>query len=207
MEKAQIIKALGELRKNQKARKFKQSVDLIINLKNFDIKKESVNLFIALPHKIKEKKIAAFLNKKMPGIDTITKPEFDAYKDKKKAKALAKGYGFFIAHASLMPAVAATFGKFLGPSGKMPAPQLGIVTEETEAKIKEMIKKINNTARVKSKEPSLKFCVAKEDMKDDEIVENMLVAYNAVLNALPRNKENISSVKIKFTMSKPIKIE
>ena len=38
MDKAGILKALGELRK-QEERKFKQSVDLIINLKNFDVKR------------------------------------------------------------------------------------------------------------------------------------------------------------------------
>ena len=59
--KIELKKALEELRKG-KERKFDQTVDLIINLQKFDTKKENVNLFINVPHKIKEKKIAAFLS-------------------------------------------------------------------------------------------------------------------------------------------------
>ena len=59
--KNQFAKALEELRKS-KERKFDQTVDLIINLQKFDIKKESVNLVVSLPNKFKNKKIAAFFD-------------------------------------------------------------------------------------------------------------------------------------------------
>jgi len=206
MEKEKIIKALEELRKDKK-RNFNQSVDLIMNLKDFDIKKDSVNLFVALPHKIKDVKVCAFLNKKSPLVETITKDDFIKYKDKKKAKVLAKQYDFFIASASVMPQVAAVFGRYLGPTGKMPSPQMGIITEESENKIKEVLSKYEKLVRVKSKEPSLKICIGKESMKDEEISENSIQTYNTILNALPRKKENIKSVLIKFTMSKALKIE
>lgn len=207
MEKAKVLSVLENLRKENKKRKFEQTVDLIVNLKNFDIKKESVNLFLNLPHKIKEKKIAAFLTKKSNVVDTITKPQFNEYKDKKKLKKLVKEYDFFISSATLMPLVASTFGKYLGPLGKMPSPQLGIVREESEQEIKGVIEKFEKIVRVKSKEPSLKFSVGKENMKDEDISENILSAYNTILNVLPRKKENVRSVMIKFSMSKPIKIE
>ncbi|MBU1136320.1 MAG: hypothetical protein ABIG37_00525 [Nanoarchaeota archaeon] len=206
MEKQDILNALVELRKNKK-RKFNQSVDVIINLKKFDIKKESINLFLKLPHKIKDKKIGIFLDKKIENIDCILKSDFDKYKDKKNVKKLVKQYDFFISSASLMPLVATTFGKYLGPVGKMPSPQLGILTEETEKKIKELSEKIDKITRVKSKEPSLKICVGKENMEDEKIAENFLSVYKDILNSLPRKKENLKSIMIKFTMSKPIKIK
>ena len=207
MEKDKVIKQLEELRKQEKKRNFSQSVDLIINLKSFDPKKDSVNLFVTLPHKVRERKVAAFLTKKFTGFDVITQPEFEIYKDKKKAKALAKHYDFFMASAKLMPAVASTFGKYFGPAGKMPSPQFGILTEETEAKIGDMIKKAQNLVRVKSKEPSLKFSIGKENMKNEELADNIIAAYNLILNALPRKKENIHSVLVKLTMTKPVKLE
>ncbi|MEK6820707.1 MAG: hypothetical protein AABX71_03275, partial [Nanoarchaeota archaeon] len=71
MNKENILKAIEELRKGKK-RKFEQTADLIINLKNFDIKKDSVNLFLDLPYKIKDAKICAFFDKKIEGIDCIT---------------------------------------------------------------------------------------------------------------------------------------
>ncbi len=205
MEKQNVLKAIEELRKN-KERKFKQSVDLIINLKNFDIKKESVNLFVELPYPLGEKKVAAFLNNKSELIDTITKNDFPRYKTKQQIKNLVKSYDFFLAGASLMPSLAATFGRYLGPAGKMPSPQMGVLRQENEQEIKEVMSKINKVTRVKSKEPSLKFSIGKENMKDEEIAENVLKAYNTVLNALSKKNENIKNVMIKFTMTKPVKI-
>lgn len=206
MNKEEILLALQELRKQEK-RKFSQSADLIINLRSFDIKRESVSLFVSMPHKIKDVKAAAFLPDKSKIIETITKEEFDNYKNKKNIKKLVRNYDFFIAHASLMPLIAQVFGKYLGQAGKMPSPQLGITINDSDSSIREIIEKAEKTIRVRTKEPSLKIAIGKEDMKDEEIAENILVVYNAVLNSLPRKKDNIKSVLVKFTMSKPFKIK
>ncbi len=202
MEK-ETINSLHQLRQ-EKPRKFDQTVELIINLQKFDIKKESVNLFINLPHPVKKRKICGFLTKKNNLLDTLVKSDFERFKGKKEIKKLVKAYDFFIAHASLMPAVATTFGKYLGPAGKMPSPQLGIVTSEDDATINSVMEKVNQILRVKSKEPSLKVAVGKFSMKDEEIAKNVLQVYNAVINAV--SKEKIKSTLLKLTMSKPIKI-
>lgn len=206
MDKQEILEAIKSLRENNK-RKFSQSVDLIVNLRNFDIKKETVNLFLNMPHKIREAKLGAFFEKKSSFIDTITKAEFDSYKEKKKIKHLIKDYDFFISSPKMMPLVATNFGRYLGPVGKMPSPQLGIIKEESESEIKEVIKKFEKIVRVKSKEPSLKFSIGREDMSDEAIAENVEFAYTHILNALPKKKENIKSVMIKLTMTKPLKIK
>ena len=204
INKEEVIRALGELRKLEK-KKFSQTVDLIINLKNFDIKRESVNIVVTFPFKFREIKAAAFLTAKSKIIDTITKADFERYKGK-NAKKLVKSYDFFIAHASLMPSIATNFGKFLGQAGKMPSPQLGIITKEDDATINETLSKASGSVKIKTKEPSLKLAVGKESMKDEEIAENAILAYNAVMNALSKKKENIRSVLIKFSMSKPVKL-
>jgi large subunit ribosomal protein L1 len=205
MNKEEIVKSLQELRTQEK-KKFSQTADLIINLRNFDVKREAINIFVNLPHKIKDVKAAAFLTAKSKIIDTILKVEFDRYKGK-TAKKLAKEYDFFIAHASLMPAIATTFGKYLGPVGKMPSPQLGILTKEDDAAIKEVLGRAETSVRIKTKEPSIKLSIGKESMKDEEIAENVLAIYNALVNVLPRKKENVRDVLIKFTMSKPVKLK
>jgi len=204
MEKHDVIKALEEIKKG-KERKFEQSIDLIINLKKFDIKKNIVNEIVSLPHKTKEKKICGFLNEKSMIIDTITKNEFPLY-DKKKIKKLIKNYDAFIASAPLMQAIATIFGRVLGPSGKMPSPKLGILMREDEKTIKDTIEKINSSIIVKTKEPTIKVFIGKEKMKNEEVAENILAVYNAVFNALPYKKENIRSVMLKLTMGKPVKI-
>jgi len=209
--KESFIKALQEIRKNESEKhkkiNFNQTVDLIINLRDFDIKKNSINLFINLPYKVKDKKVAAFLEKKSNVVDTITKEEFSVFSEKEKLKKLVKSYDFFIASAKLMPAVAATFGRVLGPAGKMPSPQLGILTSEDEDTIKETIKKINSTIRIRTKEPSIKIAIGSQEEKDENLAENALVIYNEVFKNLPKQKENLKNVLIKFTMSKPVKVE
>ena len=143
--------ALEELLKEEK-RKFTQSVDLIVNLKGIDLRRENVSAVINLPHTTKEKKVCGFLNKKSDMVDTITKENFANYKDKKVLKNLVKKYDFFIASAPLMPAVATTFGKVLGPAGKMPSPQLGILQQETPETIKHELNKISKSIKIRLKE-------------------------------------------------------
>lgn len=201
----QIKNALQELRKS-KERKFNQTVDLIINLQKFDVKKTPINLFIRVPHKIKEKKVAGFLETKSPFVDTITFSEFKEYNDKRKLSSLVGKYDFFISQASLMPKVATTFGRALGPSGKMPSPQLGILLNADEKSIKEIKEKVNNSVKIKVKEASIKLPIAKQNMKDEEIIENISTVYKEILKSLPRDKENIKNVEVKFTMTKPVKI-
>ena len=205
-EHMELDKALSELRKGKK-RKFAQSADLIINLKGLDLKRENINLIVTLPHKLKEKRICAFLEQRSNIIPTITKLDFPRYKDKKPLKNLVKDYDFFIASAPLMPAVATAFGKILGPAGKMPSPQLGILTKETDDAIKQALDKISKSLKIRLKEASIKVSIGNESMKDEEILENFRTAYNEISNALPKKKDNIKNVMIKFTMAKPIKLD
>ncbi|MBS3086260.1 hypothetical protein J4422_01000 [Candidatus Pacearchaeota archaeon] len=204
--KKDLEKALIELRKSEE-RKFNQTVDLIINLQKFDPKKNQINLFVAVPFKIKDKKICAFLEAKKENVETITPEQFKKYNDKKELKKLVKKFDFFIAQASVMPKVATVFGKILGPAGKMPSPQLGIVTDANEKEIEEVKKKVENSVKVRIREPSIKLAIGKQNMKDSEIIENIIGVYNAVLKVLPKEIENVKNIEVKFTMTKPQKIK
>jgi len=210
--KESFMKALEEIRKQENERKgkeikFDQTIDLIVNLRDFDIKKTNINVLAFLPHSLGKKKVAAFLEKKSGFIDTITKSEFEDFKDKKKMKQLINEYDFFIANAKLMPTVATSFGRYLGPAGKMPSPQLGIVINEDENSINNLIKRINSVVKLRTKEPCIKVAIGKQSGKDEEIAENCMAVYNEVFKNLPKQKENLKNVLIKFTMGKPAKVE
>ncbi len=202
----QLKKALEELRK-EKERKFDQTLDLIVNLQKFDVKKSQLNFLITLPHKIKDKRIAGFLEVKNSNLDTITFEEFKKYTDKKKLKNLVNKYDFFIAQASLMPKVATTFGRVLGPAGKMPSPQLGIIMDVNDKAINDIKNKVNNILKIKIKEASIKVAAGKQSMSDEDLIENIMAVYNALVKELPRDKENIKNIEIKFTMTKPQKLK
>jgi large subunit ribosomal protein L1 len=206
-----VLEALNKIREQEKLKKekvkFDQTIDLIINLRNFDVRRESFSLFIQIPNKIKDKKIAAFFEKENKLIHTITKVNFPNFKEKKDAKKLAKEYDSFITTAKLMPTVATAFGRALGPTGKMPAPQLGILANEETEEIKKMIEKVNKSVRIRVKEPSIKAGIGKESLSDEKIVDNLITVYNKVIETLPKGKENVRNVQIKFTMNKPVKVE
>ena len=206
-DEEKFLKALEKLKEEKKESKFDQTIDLIINLKNFDVRREAFNTFIFLAHKIKDKKIVGFLEKDSHLIDTIKKDDFGRYKEKKDMKKLIKKYDFFVSNAKLMPAVATSFGRVLGPVGKMPSPQLGVLISEDEKAIQELLKKINSSIRVRVKEPSIKIGVAKQSLSKEAIIENLVFAYNKILEALPKKRDNIRNVKIKLTMGKPVGVE
>lgn len=200
-----LEEALKELRKFEK-RKFDQTVDLIINLQKFDNRKESLNSFVQVPNSY-DKKIAAFLTTKVKGVDVILKDSFDSYKNLRDAKRLAKKYDMFISAAPLMGQVATKFGRALGPSGKMPSPQLGIVIKEDEETLRKLVDKMKKSVKVRTKERVVKIGVGKESMSDKELLENLESAIKGVTELLPLKKDNIRSILIKFTMTPSLKID
>ena len=201
-----VKEALTKLREG-KERKFDQTVELIINLRAIDVKRDQVNTVISLPHRIKDKKVCGFLTEKSKIVDSITEGQFAKYSEKDALKKLVKDYDYFISVAKLMPKVATNFGKVLGPVGKMPSPQLGILVQENEQSIKAVLEKINSSLKIRLKEASFKVVVGKQSMDDEKIAENIKAVYNALVNALPKKKENVKNVMIKLTMSKPLKVE
>lgn len=205
-DKMKLKEALAELKKEEK-KKFNQSIDLIINLRSVDMKKDQLNIVVNVPNKVKEKKVCGFLTAKSKLVDAITEIEFKKYGEKKELKNLVKNYDYFIAVGKLMPKVATAFGKVLGPAGKMPSPQLGILMVENEENIKKELDKIATSIKIRMKEASIKLVVGKEDMDDEKVVENIRSIYKAVESALPKNKDNIKNVMVKLSMSKPIKVE
>lgn len=198
----EIKQALAELRKGKK-RKFVQTVDLIMNLKNFDVRKEALNNFVTIPHP-SEKKIGAFLTKKSKLVDTIIIDDFSRYKEAKDIKKLAKKYDAFIAVAPLMGKIATTFGRVFGPMNRMPSPQAGIIPQESDEMIIAMMAKMKKSIRVKNKEMAIKLPIGKEDMNDEDLAENITAVINGLEKLLPRGRDNIKEVLIKFTMTKPV---
>ncbi|MDP2925784.1 MAG: hypothetical protein Q8N99_05420 [Nanoarchaeota archaeon] len=206
-EEEKILDAIKKIRASKEKKNFDQSIDLIINLKNFDVRKEAFSTFIQLPNKVKNKNIAGFLEKDSKIIATIKKDDFPRYKDKKDIKKLVKQYDFFIASAKLMPSIATSFGRVLGPAGKMPSPQLGIITSEDDASINAIAERINSNVKIRIKEPSIKISIGKESLSDDSIMKNILAVYHKLLELLPKKNDNIRNVKIKLTMGKPVIVE
>ena len=211
MNKKRILEVLAELKKGPK-KKFTQSYDLIINLRNVNVKQTPVEFFVTMPNpKGKEVKVVAFVGpelieqaKQVCDV-AITELDFKNY-DQKAMKKLAKTHDYFIAQATLMPKVAAAFGKTLGTSGKMPNPKLGCVVPPN-AQLAVLKEKLTKTVKMSAKKATnLQCLVGKEDMPDDVIADNVMSVYNSTLRQVPNETQNIKKVQLKLTMGKPINL-
>lgn len=214
MDKNKLLELIKKAR--NKKRNFNQKFDLIITLKNLNLKKpeENINTFLVLPHEIGRKvKTCIFVDDQLITKakevcdEVIHKKDFDKYKDKKIIKKLSKKYDYFIAQANLMGDVASVFGRVLGPKNKMPNPKAGcVVTPSTE--LKPLVERLNRTIRLQTKnELIIKTIVGNEAMKDEVIAENILFIYNHLLHLLPQEKNNIKNIFLKLTMGKPVEVQ
>jgi len=204
--KEQILETIKELREKEKKRNFSQTFDIVINLKEIDLKKPE-NKFtedVVLPHGFgKEAKVAVFsdLIKEVTGADVYNSAYLDLLtRNKRAAKRIAKQTDFFISEPKLMPMIGKILGQYIGPKGKLPKLISGDVNT--------MVKNYKKSVRIKLKDsPVLQCLVGKESMKDEQIVENIEVLLKFLETKLPKGKHNISKILLKLTMSKPIAIK
>ena len=183
MDKALIAATLKKVKDNSPKRNFKQSLDLIMNLKGIDLKKpeHQVNIFVTFQYGTgKDVSVCALVDSDLASKareacdETITIDQFERFKSKAEAKKLANKYDFFIAQSSIMPKVATVFGRYLGPKGKMPNPKIGSVLTPA-SNIKQLYDQLKRTVLLVTKnEPTIKCRIGNEDTKDDEAIDNTL---------------------------------
>ncbi|MGM5484983.1 MAG: 50S ribosomal protein L1 [Nanobdellota archaeon] len=215
MDKEKILEFVKKARESSKKRNFSQTFDLVVSLKNLNLKKpeEQVDFFMQLPKsKGKNSKVCAFVGAELKESakevcdHVIDNDQFEKL-EKNDVKKLASEYDFFIAQANIMSKVAKAFGRVLGPRGKMPNPKAGCVVPP-KANLKPLYDKLQYTVRLQAKtKPVVQISAGKEDMKDEDIAENIASAYNNLIHHLPKEENNIRSVTIKTTMGKPVRVE
>lgn len=204
-----VQKALDESKKLN--RKFKQNIDLVINLKNVNLEeaKNRIDEEILLPHgRGNEAKIALFASgelamKAKKHVDLLIKPEEinDLAKDKKKFKKIVDDHDFFIAEAPLMPTIGKTLGVILGPRGKMPKPV------PPQIDLQGIVKNLRNTIRLRSKANKTFHTLAgKEEMEKEHIAENIDTIIKRLESRLERGRMNIGSIHIKTTMGPSVRL-
>ena len=208
----EIIDAVKEAKEQAKPRNFTQSIDVIINLKDLDVRKPE-NRFseeVALPNgRGKEIKIGVIadgelaLAAKNAGVDVvISKEDLQEFgKDRKAAKKVVNSVDSFIAQADMMPLVGRFLGPILGPRNKMPKPV------PASARIEPLLERVQATIKVGVKQqPSIQILVGTQDMDDEKLAENI----EAVLAVLDRNLEKgrnqIKSMYIKATMGSVVRV-
>ena len=201
-----ILEGIKEIKERSKKRNFSQRYDLIINLKDLDLKKteNKVDEFFVLPKGSgKEASVTLFSDsvKKIEGCNIIKSSEIEGLgRKKKEVKKLINQTDFFLAEPKLMPVVGKHLGKFLAPVGKMPKPVVGDAEK--------MIKDSGSAVRIiVNKQPIIHTVVGSEKMDDKDVEENIRGFLNFLKTKLPRGKNNIKNVYLKLTMGHPVKLK
>ncbi|MBN1322708.1 MAG: 50S ribosomal protein L1 [Methanotrichaceae archaeon] len=207
-----IEQAVREALAEAPSRKFRESVDLAINLHNIDMSQPAnrVDVEIILPYGRGElAKIAVFaagetaLLAKSAGADMVIAPEeIKAMgEDKRQARKVAEEFEFFIAETQYMPSIGKSLGPILGKRGKMPTPlpPTGDVTA--------MINRLRNLVRIRSRDKStFHFRVGRADMDEKQLAENIESVVTKLEQTLKDGRQNLKSVFVKTTMGPAIRV-
>jgi large subunit ribosomal protein L1 len=202
-----VTEALGK----SPERKFGQTVELSINLKDLDltVPKNRLEDEVQLPNgRGKPVKVAVFgspeLCQKIRGVADLVVPTNelgDFAKDKKAAKKTVNSIDFFLAEAPLMPAIGKQLGVVLGPRGKMPRP-VAPGSDPTN-----LVNALKRSIRVRSKgNRTFHAPVGTQEMPPEQIAQNVDAVLTRITGKLERGRTNIESVYVKTSMGPAVRL-
>jgi large subunit ribosomal protein L1 len=213
MVEKELEDAIEKMKNQSPSRKFVESVDIAINLRDINLQDPSkrFQLEVLLPHPLKKEIKVCVLAEGAQLVEArsagaarvIDKDELENIsREPKLAKKIAQQYDFFIASAPLMPIIGKNLGKFLGPRGKMPKPL------PPTAPVEPLLKNYNATVQIRLRQsPVIHARIATVDMENESIKENALAVLRNVEGRLEKGENNIQSIYIKATMGPAIKVK
>jgi large subunit ribosomal protein L10Ae len=194
----------------EKKRKFTETVELQIGLKNYDPQKDKrFTGAIKLPHPTKPKfsvmifgdqahiDQATALN--LPVLDVEALKKFK--KAKKPVKQLCKAHNAFLASETLLRQIPRLLGPTPNKLGKFPA--LIAHTDDLNKKIFDL----SCTVKFQLKKVlCIGVAVGHVKLTEDQLIENLTIAINFLVSLLKKHWQNVKSLTIKTTQGKPVRV-
>jgi len=193
-----------------KPRKFVETVELQIGLKNYDPQRDKrFSGTVRLPNVPRPKMKLCILadaahidQAKVISLDYMSVDDLKKLnKNKKLIKKLAKKYDAFLASEALIKQIPRLLGPGLSKAGKFPTPvshsdSLDEKVAELKSTIKFQLKKVL----------CLGVAVGHVQMTEDQLVTNTMLSINFLVSLLKKNWQNVKSLFIKSSMGKPIRL-
>merc|ERR1712020_606414 len=187
-----------------KKRKFMETVDLQIGLKNYDPQKDKRFCgTVKLKHVPRPKFKVCVLGDqqhcdeaKSKGIACMSADDLKKLnKQKKLAKKLAKKYDAFLASESMIKQIPRLLGPGLNKAGKFPA----LLTHGDN--MEDKVNDLKSTIKFQMKKVlCLSVAIGHVGMDEDELVQNIHLAINFLVSLLKKHWQNVRSLNIKSTM-------
>jgi large subunit ribosomal protein L1 len=213
LDKKTLLEAVKAAKEKSGKKKFTQTVDLILNIKEIDMKapEGKIQTIIELPRlSTKLNKVCVIASgelalkaRKANADNVIERADFEALAGKKKdLRKLGSSYDVFLSEVGLMPLVGRLLGPVLGPRGKLPIPV------PQNADIEALITRNRRTILIRKRnQPIIQCPVGAESQPDEELVENMQAVLRVLDGKLKRGLKNIDVAFVKTSMGEPIKIK
>ena len=192
-----------------KPKKFKQSVELIMNFKDIDVKKGfAINEIVQLPKTSSPATVCVMatgdMNQKAKQADADTvigTEELERFaNNKRESRKFINKHDFFLADTKVMPMIGKTMGQLLGPRGKMPTPV------PFDASIEAFLQRFRTSIKVRARASlSISCKIGDETMSDADLAVNAHAVLGAIEKKLPNGENNMKKIMIKTTMGKPVK--
>ncbi len=205
----QLAEMVKEAKTATKQKKFKQSIELIINFKDIDVKKGfALNEVVQLPKTSSPATVCVMATgdmgqkaKQANADAVIGTEELDKFAtNKRESRKFINKYDFFLADTQVMPTVGKTLGQLLGPRGKMPTPV------PFNAPIESFLQRFRSSIKVRTRASlSLSCKIGDESMEDADLAVNAHAVLSAIEKKLPNGEKNMKRIMIKTTMGKPVK--
>merc|ERR1711934_73066 len=191
---------MGTYANETKKRKFTESIELQINLKNYDPQKDkrfagTVKLRFVPKPKMQVCILGDQVHCDQAKANSLPNMSLD------DLKKLTKKYDAFLASESLIRQIPRVLGPGLNKAGKFPGPivhgdSLTGRIEDVKSTIKFQMRKVL----------CLAVCVGHVNMTNDELYANITLAINFLVSLLKKNWQNVRALYIKSTMGPSEKI-
>ena len=205
----ELTSMIRDAKGSDKDRKFVQSVELVMNFKDIDVKKGfQINETVQLPKTTSPSRVCVIASGDM-GVKAreasadhvLDSDELNTFAENKRAaRKFVSKYDFFLADTKMMPTVGKILGQILGPRGKMPTPV------PFNAPIGTFLDRFRSSMRVRVRGSlSLSCKIGNETMEDAALAANAVAVINAVEKKLPNGDKNMKRVMVKTTMGSAVK--
>ena len=198
------IKLIVDHAKNKKKRNFVESVDIQVNLKNYDVSRDkrfsgSIKLpNVARPRlsvcvicDLQQEDIAQKQSLSTQNMDDLKKLN----KNKKLVKKFCAQYDTFLASESIIRTIPKVVGPHMNRAGKFPT------SVSLGDNLPEKISEVQSTVKFQLKKVLCLGCaIGHIEMKDEEIRQNTVIALNFLVSLLKKNWQNMKTIYLKSTM-------
>jgi large subunit ribosomal protein L10Ae len=199
-----MSEAIKAILNPKKPRKFLESVDLQVNLKNYDTTKDKrFSGSLRLPNVCRPNMKVCVIGDQFH-LDQAVKEKLltqtmddlkKLNKNKKLVKKLCNQYDAFLASESIIKTIPRVVGPHMNRAGKFPT-----AVSQTDS-LKEKVLEQQSTVKFQLKKVlCLGACVGHVKMSEEELRQNTALAINFLVSLLKKNWQNLKSAYIKSTM-------